>query len=44
MKKQEEVLKNQKAEFEKEMISIKSQAQNGRISIDEAKKTLTVIA
>lgn len=37
-----EDLKNQKAEFEKEMISIKSQAQNGRISIDEAKRRIEI--
>lgn len=37
-----ENLKTQKAEFEKEMINIKSQAQNGRISIDEAKRRIEI--
>lgn len=37
-----ESLKTQKAEFEKDMLSIKSQAQNGRISIDEAKRRIEI--
>lgn len=37
-----ENLKAQKSDFEKEMINIKSQAQNGRISIDEAKRRIEI--